>query len=69
MSKNIIYGAQEAKKKKMKIITLTGFSKNNKLKKIGDINIWVNSRNYNIVENLHQIYLLSVIDKLANKRI
>ena len=42
MSKNIINACKAAREKKFKsIITLTGFSKNNKVKKIGDINFWV----------------------------
>ena len=45
-SKNIINGAKYAKKIGCKVITLTGFDKN-KLKKIGDINLWLSSKNYN----------------------
>ena len=65
MSKNMINAAITAKKKKFnKIITLTGFNKNNKLKKLGDLNLWVNSKEYNIVENTHQIWLLMIVDMI-----
>ena len=46
-----------------KLITLTGFKQDNPLRKLGHINLYVNSNKYNIVENTHQIWLLSIIDK------
>ena len=68
-SKNMINACKEAKKLKFsRIITLTGFKKNNTLSKMGNINFWVNSKNYNLVENTHQIYLLSTIDLLTKKK-
>ena len=66
-SKNLINDAKFAKKKKLFLITLTGFSKNNPLSKLGSINLWVNSKAYNIIETTHQIYLLSVVDKIIGK--
>ena len=68
-SKNIINAAKFAKKKGIYLITFSGFKKNNSLTKFGKINIWVNSRVYNHVENIHQIQLLSIIDLLANSKI
>ena len=68
MSKNIINAAKFFKKKKYgKLITFTGHSKNNKLKKIGDLNIWVNSKSYNLIENIHQFLLLSIVDLIIGK--
>ena len=56
-----------AKKKKIStIVTFTGFNKNNKLRKLGDINFWTDSKVYNFVENSHQVLLLSIVD-LINK--
>ena len=66
-SKNLINAAKFAKKKKLFLITLTGFSKNNPLSKLGNINLWVNSKAYNIIETIHQIYLLSVVDDIIGK--
>ena len=68
-SKNIINAAKFAKKKGIYLITFSGFNKNNPLTKLGKINIWVNSKVYNHVENIHQIQLLSIIDLLANSKI
>ena len=67
-SPNMVNGANIAKKKKIsKVITLTGNDENNKLKKLGDINFWVNSKAYNHIENVHQILLLSLVDLIIGK--
>ena len=64
MSRNIINACKVAKKLKLKIITFTGFDKNNYVKSLGDINIWVNSEKYNIIEMSHLYLLLMIIDKI-----
>ncbi len=62
-SKNMINACNYALKRKLfPIITLTGFKKNNSLSKLGHINFWVDSKTYNLVENSHQIILLSLTD-------
>lgn len=62
-SKNMINAIKSAKQKKFSnIITLTGFSKNNPVKKAGDLNLWLDSDEYNIIENIHQFWLLMVVD-------
>jgi len=66
-SKNVLEAAKICKKKKILLYTLTGFSKSNPLKKMGNINLWVNSKAYNIIENIHQIWLLSIVDKIIGK--
>ena len=50
------------------VITLSGFSENNPLNKLGNINLWVDSNAYNFVENIHQIWLLTIVDLLIGKR-
>ena len=69
-SKNIINACKEAKSLGFsKIITLSGMSKNNPLQKLGNINIWVDSKAYNLIENVHQFYLLLVIDLIIGKSV
>lgn len=68
MSKNIINGAKQAKKIGCDVVTLSGFSKSNSLKKQGHINLWVNSSNYNIVEMTHHIWLLSLVDLISKSK-
>ncbi len=63
-SKNVVEAAITAKKNQHRVITFTGFDKTNSLKSHGDLNFWVNSKAYNIVEMIHQIWLLSVCDAI-----
>jgi len=68
-SKNLVNANLFAKKKGLKVITLTGCSKNNKLNKEKNIlNIWVNSKKYNVIEIIHHHILLNVIDGLISKK-
>ena len=68
-SKNMINACIAGRKKKFsKIITLTGHLVNNPVKKLGDINLWVNSKAYNYIENIHQFWLLSLVDLVIGKK-
>ena len=61
-SKNMLNAVTAAKKMKFsKVVTFTGFDINNSLKKRGDINIWIDSKMYNVIENSHQFYLLLLV--------
>ena len=66
MSQNIVNAAKYIKTKKNILITLTGFNKKNKLKKYGNVNLWVDSKKYNIIEMVHHIFLVAIIDSLSN---
>ena len=66
-SMSVINAAIEAKKLGLKVVTFTGRSKENTLKKQGDLNFWVDSHAYNIVECIHMIWLTSVIDAVIGK--
>ena len=52
-------------KKKIYLITFSGFDKNNNLRKLGNINFWVNSSHYNYIEMTHHVWLVSIADYLA----
>jgi D-sedoheptulose 7-phosphate isomerase len=65
-SKNMINAAKFIKKyKTSKLVTFTGFNNKNNLKKNGNINFWVNSKKYNQIENIHQYWLLLIVDIIA----
>ena len=66
-SENIINAAEYVKSNGSRIITFTGFDKNNSLQKIGNLNFWVDSKEYNVVENIHMIWLSTVCDMQAKK--
>ena len=62
-SENILNGCLAARKKKFsKVITLSGMRAENPLRQLGDINLWANSMAYNHIENIHQVWLLAVVD-------
>ena len=61
-SKNIINAARFAKRKGIYVITFTGFKKNNPLSQVGNVNLWVNSKEYNVIEMTHHIWLLAAVD-------
>jgi len=61
-SKNVLKAAQKAKEMDMGIITFSGFERDNPLRQLGEINFWVDSKAYNIVEMTHHIWLLAIVD-------
>ena len=62
-SKNILNGCHIARKNNFsKVITFSGMDAKNPLRQLGDINLWANSMAYNHIENIHQIWLLAVVD-------
>ena len=67
-SKNIIKAAKFAKKIGCKVVTLTGFNKKNNVKKIGHVNLWTDSNNYNFIEMTHHTWLLSIVDMIAKAK-
>ena len=66
-SLNIVNAAKYCKEKKISLITLSGFSNNNPLSKLGNINIHVQSESYNFIEMSHHIILVSIVDIFAQK--
>ena len=66
-SKNLINAANLCKKRKIKLITITGANKKNSLSKKGIINYWINSKAYNIVETVQMLILVSIVDKIIGR--
>ena len=52
-SQNILNGAKKAKEMGLLVITLSGFLPDNPLRKLGNLNLWVDSSEYNIVASNH----------------
>ncbi len=63
-SKNMINAAFKTKDLGLSLITFSGFLNNNPLRKMGDINFWVDDHTYNIVEMTHHVWLLAIADKI-----
>jgi len=68
-SQNMINAVQAARNGSFhSVVTLSGFLETNPLKELGDVNLWVNNKSYNFVENIHQIWLLAITDLVIGKR-
>jgi len=68
-SENMLNGVKAARNANFKsVVTLSGFAKDNPLSQLGDINLWLDSRAYNFVENVHQIWLLTIVDLIIGSR-
>lgn len=61
-SENMVNAAKKAKSIGIYVVTFTGFNQQNALKNEGELNFWLDSKAYNVVENTHQIWLLMVCD-------
>ena len=68
-SENMLNGVKAARKRNFSsVVTLSGFTHDNPLNQLGDVNLWVDSSAYNFVENIHQIWLLTIVDLVIGKR-
>ena len=61
-SPNILRGSEQAREMGLSVACLAGFSEDNPLRGRGDVDLWVDSHSYNVVEMTHHIWLLSVVD-------
>ena len=68
-SQNMLNGVKAARNGHFKsVVTLSGFAEDNPLNQLGDINLWLDSKAYNFVENIHQAWLLTIVDLVIGKR-
>jgi len=67
-SENILQAVKAARKKKLKIITLSGFSKFNPLRKAGGINFYVPAKDYGFVEVLHHSICHCLLDMIIKRK-
>ena len=65
-SANIVNGAKKAKSLDLPLVTFSGFRDDNPLRSYGDVSLWVDSTDYNIVELTHHIWTLAIIDYLCS---
>ena len=65
-SMNVRNAAQQAIKNGCTVVTLTGFDDNNPLRSMGDLNFWLDSHDYGMVEVGHQFILHNVSDRLRD---
>lgn len=68
-SPSVVHAAQTAKDREMPVVAFTGRKEDNRLGQIADLNFYVASDSYNIVECIHGIWLTAAIDHLIGKSV
>jgi D-sedoheptulose 7-phosphate isomerase len=66
-SANILNAVAAARRLEMKVVTLSGMEANNPLRRLGDVNLWLDSKAYNIIESAHQFWLMMVLDWIIGR--
>lgn len=66
-SKNIVNAIEAVRNKGGEIITFTGFERDNKVKQMAKINVYVPSDQYGIVESIHNLMLQQIVDMIMEK--
>lgn len=66
-SPNLVNAAKYAQEQGLTVITFTGFASDNPLKTLGNLNFWVESKAYNIIECTHMIWITAVVDAIIGK--
>lgn len=66
-SKNILNAVSCAREKDCSVVTLSGFSSGNPLRTMGNLNCFIDSFEYGIVELAHQIILHNVLDYFMDR--
>ncbi|MGE4064060.1 MAG: SIS domain-containing protein [Rhodospirillaceae bacterium] len=61
-SANILNAVRAAKEMNCEVVTLSGFSYDNPLRKMGDVNFFVDAAVYGFVETAHQTILHAILD-------
>lgn len=67
-SANILNAASQMRELGGKVLTLSGFAADNPLRSRGDINFWLDSVDYGMVEIGHQFVLHNVSDRLLKEK-
>ncbi len=65
-SPNILTAIESARKRGLKVVTLTGIKEGNPARILGDVNFFIPGRTYGAVECLHQILLHCWLDDYMN---
>lgn len=67
-SVNILNAAVEMRRLGGKVVTLSGFRRDNPLRSLGDLNIWLDSSDYGMVEIGHQFVLHNLAERIPPPR-
>lgn len=65
-SENIVRAAKTMEELGGNVITFTGFHEENRVRKMGDINIYVPAMHYGMVESIHNLILQQIVDTIVD---
>ena len=68
-SRSVIEAARTARARGLKVVAFTGRTEGNQLGQLADIHFHVASDAYNIVENIHGIWLTATVDYVIGKSV
>lgn len=66
-SANIVNAIGTAQAKGATVITFTGFEPDNKIGRMGDVNVYVPCHKYGIVESIHNLILQQIVDLIMER--
>ncbi|SDB60193.1 SIS domain-containing protein [Butyrivibrio sp. INlla16] len=66
-SQNIVNAIEIVKGLKGTVITFTGFEKTNRVRGMGDINVYVPCSSFGKVESIHQLIMQQVVDEMMER--
>lgn len=65
-SPNILHGVKAARERQCSVVTFSGFAPDNPLRQMGDVNFYVGSKAYGLVEVAHLALLHGILDLMAH---
>jgi len=68
-SPSVVNAAKYARERGLSVVSFTGRNRDNPLAKLSDIGFWVDSNAYNVVENIHGIWVTATIDFVIGKSV
>lgn len=66
-SQNIVNAIEVAKRKGATVVTFTGFEPDNRVKQMGNINVYVPCAKYGMVESIHNLILQQIVDEIMER--
>lgn len=66
-SRNICNAIEIAGSRDAEVITFTGFRSDNQAKQMGNVNVYVPSEKYGIVESIHNLVLQQIVDLIMER--
>lgn len=66
-SPNVLNAVKVAKSCGCTVVTLSGFKEDNALRQMGDVNVYVPSMEYGVVETVHNMILQQIVDDIVRR--